>query len=444
MAQRNQPRTRTTERTHEGGVAQAGSNEQQLRRAVTACLLWESTFYESGEDIATRIHGLANRCSADFVGDLALDVRKKHGLRHAPLWLILALLPRKDMPGVAKAKLITEVISRADEIAEVLAMYWDGKGEGKPVSAALKRGMAGAFHKFEEYHFGKYKGAGKAVTLRDAMFIAHPKPKDKDQADLFKRIADDTLKTPDTWEVGLSAGGDKQKVFTDLLNKGKLGYLACLRNIRNMVEANVNRELITERLEDPKGRGGILPFQFLTASLMVPGFESVLDAAMIASLEAMDVFPGKTAVMVDTSGSMETPISQRNTMAAVDAAAAMAIMARELCDDVRVYAWASECQEVPARRGMALRDAVRQMHVGHATFGDNAVEHVMKDGPWDRIIMITDMQLHDHLQGYPEVEHKYLVNVRTNQNGVGYGNWNWVDGFSAQTLRYMRELEAIE
>jgi hypothetical protein len=411
---------------------------------VTACLLWESTFYESGEDIATRIHTLANQCDAAFVAQLALEVRTKHRLRHAPLWLILALLPRKDMPGVAKAKLITEVISRADEIAELLAMYWDGKGEGKPVAAALKRGMAGAFHKFEEYHFAKYKGTGKVVTLRDAMFIAHPKPKDEEQAALFKRIADDELKVPDTWEVGLSGGGDARKVFTDLLNKGKLGYLACLRNIRNMVEADVNKELIVERLENEKGRGGVLPFQFLTASLMVPGFESVLDGAMIASLESMDMFPGKTAVMVDTSGSMESPMSARNTMAAVDAAAGMAIMVRELCDDVRVYAWASECQEVAARRGMALRDAIRHADVGHATYGDNAVERVMKDGPWDRIIMITDMQLHDRLQGYPEVEHKYVVNVRTNQNGVGYGNWDWVDGFSAQTIRYMRELEAVE
>ena len=217
MAQRNVARDRQAQvRTHEGGRAQTGNFAQQLKRAVTACMLWEDTFYESGKDIATRIHDLAKRCDPDFVAQLALDVRKRHGLRHAPLWLILSLLPRDDILGKAKSTAITDLVSRADEIPELLAMYWDGKGEGKPVAAALKRGLAGAFHKFDEYQFAKYN-RDKAVTMRDAMFICHPKPKNDEQAALFKRLANDELKTPDTWEVGLSAGGDKKEVFTDLL-----------------------------------------------------------------------------------------------------------------------------------------------------------------------------------------------------------------------------------
>ena len=122
----------------------------------------------------------------------------------------------------------------------------------------------------------------------------------------------------------------------------------------------------------------------------------------------------------------------------------MAIMARELCDDVRVYAWSSKCMEVPARRGMALRDAITTANVGHATFGNEAVAHAMEDGPWDRMIVISDMQLHDNLRDTPTIQHKYMVNVRGYEKGVGYGNWQWIDGFSAQTIRYMQELEAVE
>ena len=283
----------------------------------------------------------------------------------------------------------------------------------------------------------------KSVTLRDALFLTHPKPS-KEREDLYKRIANDELKTPDTWEVGLSTGGDKKETFTRLLEQGKLGYLATLRNIRNMVEAGVSKGLIKDRLNSPKGRAGVLPFQFLSAAIVVPGFESELDNAMIASLQEMEMFPGKTCILVDTSGSMSSSISDKSILAAVDAASGMAIMARELCDDVKVYAWSTECREVPARRGMALRDAIRNMNVGMATYGDKAVQRALQDGPWDRCIMITDMQLHDKLQGYPEIAHKYIVNVRSYQNGVGYGNWKWIEGFSAQTLRYMRELEAIE
>ena len=446
MAQSNRRQTAGNVRTHEGAPAQTGNVLQQLRRAVTSCMLWESTFYESGEDIAQRIHSLASQCDANFVAQLAVEVRKQHGLRHAPLWLILSLLPRDDITGKAKADAITEVITRCDELTELIAMYWVSdahNGKEGVLPNALKRGIAGAFEKFDEYQFGKYRGVGKSVTLRDALFLTHPKP-GKGRKKLYQRIANDKLKTPDTWEVGLSTGGDKGETFTRLLKDGKLGYLATLRNIRNMVEAGVSRSLIEARLEDPRGRRGVLPFQFISAALSVPGFESVLDSAMIACLGDMDMFPGKTCILVDTSGSMTSPVSDRSILQAVDAAAGMAIMARELCDDVKVYAWSTQCREVPARRGMALRDAIRNTNVGWSTEGDLAVQTALRDGPWDRCIMITDMQMHQRLRAWPEIQHKYIVNVRSHRNGVGYGNWNWIEGFSAQTLRYMRELETID
>lgn len=446
MAQTNQRQSAANVRTHEGGRAQTGDVLQQLRRAVTSCLLWEDNFYESGESIADRIHTLANRCDANFVADLAVEVRKQHGLRHAPLWLILSLLPRKDIDGEDKAKAITEVISRCDELTEVIAMYWASKahnGKEGVLPNALKTGVRNAFAKFDEYQFGKYRGEGKSVTLRDAFFLTHPKPS-KDREALYKRIANGEIKTPDTWETNLSAGKDKGETFTRLLQEEKLGYLACLRNIRNMVESGVDKKLIKARLDSPKGRKGVLPFQFISAAISVPGFEAQLDNAMIAALGEMEMFPGKTCILVDTSGSMASHVSEKSILRAVDAAAGMAIMTRELCDDVKVFAWSTTCAEVPARRGMALRDAICNMDVGYGTYGDLAVKTALKSGPWDRCIMISDMQLHDNLAAYPEIKHKYMVNVRSYQNGVGYGNWKWIDGFSAQTLRYMRELEAIE
>jgi 60 kDa SS-A/Ro ribonucleoprotein len=317
MSQANLRQRTGRVRTHEGGSAQTGSVVHQLRRTVTSCLLWESTFYESGEDIATRIHTLANKCPANFVAELAVEVRKQHGLRHAPLWLILSLLPRKDILGNAKAEAITNVISRCDELTEIIAMYWASDAhEGKEgvVPNALKTGVAKAFEKFDEYQFGKYRGEGKSVTLRDAMFLTHPKPSSEEREQLYKRIADDALQTPDTWEVGLSTGGDKKETFTRLLKQEKLGYLATLRNIRNMVEAGVSKGLIKDRLNSSKGRKGVLPFQFISAAIMVPGFEQELDNAMIACLEDMEMFPGKTCILVDTSGSMTSTISDRSIL----------------------------------------------------------------------------------------------------------------------------------
>ena len=48
--------------THEGAPAHTDNPIRELRRAVLSCLLWEDTFYESGEDIATRIQSLVKKC----------------------------------------------------------------------------------------------------------------------------------------------------------------------------------------------------------------------------------------------------------------------------------------------------------------------------------------------------------------------------------------------
>ena len=424
--------------THEGGPAQSGSHQDQLRRAVTSCLLWEDSFYESGVDIAQRIHELANYCSGHFVLSLAHEVKTQHKLRHAPMWLMLSVLPRKDVTGEAKAKMVESLVTRADDLAEFVAMYWkDGK---KPLPASLKRGLAAAFEKFDEYQFAKYNSPG-AVRLRDVMFLVHPNP-GKGRKKIYKRIANDTLKTPDTWEVSLSGGGDKTETFTRLLQEDRLGYLAALRNLRNM--DGVDRTMVEKRLLSKKGRGNILPFQFISAAMAAPRYEAVIDEAMLSCLSEMDRFPGRTAILVDTSGSMHSPVSERSVIQAIDAAAGMAIMVRELCDDVRVYAWGTDCKETPARRGMALRDALHRTDVGHGTNSGHAVRHAQKDGPWDRMILVTDMQFHDKLGSDDHIKHKYVVNVRGYRNGVGYGNWNWIDGFSAQTMRYMQAIEATK
>lgn len=444
MAQMNQVARRDAVKTHEGGRAQLGTPEQQLRRAVTACLLWENTFYENGVDIAKRIHVLASQCKQKFVADLAVHVRREHGIRHAPLWLALSLLKEKHAGGVWASKVIADVVGRADELAEIIAMQWEGKKEGK-LPNALKRGVAQAFNKFDGYQLAKYNRKDKPVTLRDAMFLCHPKGKDKEQQKVFDDLAADNLASPDTWEVALSGGEDKKETFTRLLHTGRIGYLATLRNVRNMVDAGVDRKLIVQRLESEKGRRGILPFQFVAAATMNPNFEQYLETPMLSVLEDMRRIEGKTAIIVDGSASMAETVSEKSKMTCMDAACGMAIMIRELCDDVSVHVFAQDSTEVPARRGFALRDAIKAPNVGYATYGNEAVKKVTGKYPdVERIVLVTDMQLHDRLAAYQSVRNKYVVNVCAYRHGVGYGNWSWVEGFSDQTVRFIQELEALD
>src|SRR5277367_6316296 len=135
-------------RTHEGARAAVLTAEQALRRSVLACMLWEDEFYESGVTIAERIRTLVPKVEAAKVAALAVEARTKMKLRHVPLFLVreMARLPTHR---ALVAETLVQVILRADELAEFLAIYW---AEGKmPLSGQAKKGLAAAFTKFDEY-----------------------------------------------------------------------------------------------------------------------------------------------------------------------------------------------------------------------------------------------------------------------------------------------------
>src|SRR6202045_5398465 len=222
-------------RTHEGAPAVRVTPELALRRSVLACMLWENQFYEDGVAIAGRIRELVPKVAAEKVAALAVEAREKMKLRHAPL-LLVREMARLATHRQLVAETLLRVIQRADELSEFVALYWS---EGKqPLSAQVKKGLAAAFTKFDEYALAKYDRASP-VKLRDVLFLSHAKPVDAAQAELWKRLIEGNLFTPDTWEVALSGGGDKRAHWERLLAERKLGALALLRNLRNMKDAGV-------------------------------------------------------------------------------------------------------------------------------------------------------------------------------------------------------------
>src|SRR5690606_26339378 len=106
--------------------------------------------------------------------------------------------------------------------------------------------------KFDAYELAKYDRPGP-VRLRDVLFLVHAKPKAAEQAETWRKLAEKELDSPDTWEVALSAGADKRETLERLLKSGKLGYLALLRNLRNMAEADVNPALVKKALANRNG-----------------------------------------------------------------------------------------------------------------------------------------------------------------------------------------------
>jgi len=433
---------RTT--THEGGRAFPHlTAEQRLRRSVMSCLLWEDQFYEDGQSIAERIAEAASAVSPEVLSAVAIEAREINHLRHVPL-LLTSLLAERG--GSIVGKTLARIIQRADEIPEFLAIYWrNGK---RPLSAQVKKGLAAAFRKFDAYALAKYNRDG-AIKMRDVLFLVHAKPKDQEQAGTWKQLVDGNLPPPDTWEVALSGGGDKLEAWSRLLSEGKLGYLALLRNLRNMVDAGVERGLIESAILARKGAHRVLPFRYVAAARACPQLEPAIDQALLSAIADLPVFSGTTAVMVDVSGSMNDKLSVKSDMTRMDAAAALAAI---IPGQVRMFSFSETVVEVPPRRGMAGVDAIRKSQSHEGTYLFDAVAAINSQVNYDRLIVITDEQAtgnrrYGYIQGLlnalPNPNGRgYMVNVAGCKNGVGYGPWTRIDGWSENVLRFIAACES--
>jgi hypothetical protein len=308
-----------------------------------------------------------------------------------------------------------------------------------PISNQVKKGLARAFTKFDEYSLAKYSGKDKEWSLRDVLFLVHAKPLDEQQEALWKRLVNNELKTPDTWEVELSASKDKKASWTRLLSEGKLGALALLRNLRNMIQAGVDDKLVRSALKNIRPER-VLPFRFISAARYAPNFEAELESGMFKCLEGHQKLEGKTVLLVDVSGSMSDKISSKSEISRIDAACGLAMLLREICETVEVVTFSNNNVQVPPRRGFALRDAINKSQSHGGTYLGKAVTYANNIENADRLICITDEQSADRVPD-PVVKKAYMINVASYQHGVGYGKWTHLDGWSDNIVAYIQALE---
>lgn len=427
--------------TFEGAPSRHFTPEMELRRAVMNCLLWESQFYEDGVAIAERIKTLVPQVAPEAVAAIAIAAREDLKLRHAPL-LVVREMARHKEHRLLVADTLARVIQRPDELTEFLSIYWmDSLGPQaqrklQPVSAQVKKGLARALTKFDAYQLAKYDRDG-AVRIRDVLFLVHAKPRDTDQEAVWKQLVDGTLSSPDTWEVALSSGKDKRAAFERLIAENRLGGLALLRNLRLMQTAGVPRETIASAI-DAMRTDRILPYRFITAARYAPDLEPELEAAMLKSLRGRARLAGRTRLLIDVSGSMAHPLSAQSTLTRLDAACGLAVLAREICEEVEIFSFSNEVKKIPPRRGFALRDAIvsSQPHGGTA-FG-RAVREVDAGG-W--LIAFTDEQSRDSVPAPKGTG--IIVNVASYALGVAHGDWQRVDGFSEAVLDWIIASEPV-
>lgn len=290
-----------------GGTSYSLDKRQEL---VFSCLtsFLEDKYYESGDTRRERIAELVKANDPIFVAKLAILARRSFHLRSIPVVLIgeLSRIHRGDS---LVRRLIKASVERVDDLTELIAYL------GKPLPNQVKKGVSDALIKFSSYQLAKYKAEGKAVSLVDVFNLCHPDPSSvsSEQRDAWGSLINGTLKSTDTWEARLSSGEDKKTVWTDLIVNDKIGYMALLRNLRNIISV-CDDDVIAiacDIISDPDRvhASKQLPFRYYSAyeALADSPRRDVMDAisrAMDLSLDNIPPMDGSTLVAVDCSASM--------------------------------------------------------------------------------------------------------------------------------------------
>ncbi|MFA0963226.1 TROVE domain-containing protein [Roseivirga sp. BDSF3-8] len=414
---------------HEGAPAWKMDPQMELYTAVVTSSL-SHTFYEGDEQRVLRVRELIAANDPEFVAKLAVYARTEMHLRSMPLVLVaeLAMIHRGDN---LVSRTVEKVVQRADEITELLAYYQMANGrEGvkklNRLSKQVQKGLARAFMKFSEYQLAKYDRATE-VRLRDALFLVHPKAATAGQQEVLDKLAADELATPYTWETELSALGsevyiseeDKKLAFTDkweeLIANDALGYMAMMRNLRNMLNANISGEyvdVVCTRLADPDrvSRARQLPFRYLAAYKEVRDHPSgytgmvlqALERAVVQSIGFMEGFGPDTRVAIasDVSGSMYMPVSRRSKVMLYDVGLMMSMMLKAKCQYVVSGVFGTNYKAVTLPAEPILGNTVEMTRiantVGYATNGHLALTDLTKNRHVvDKVMVFTDCQLWD-------------------------------------------------
>jgi len=416
-----------------------------------------------------------------------------------------------------------KVIQRADELRDVFAIYSYFFGHRLPHS--LKKGLSKAFTKFREADFLKYDGVDRP-TLRDVLLMVEREkdyPVSKEVFEFFvngkvideaktpviaarkklyqmKSLDDEAKKLAKAshanWEVLRSQFG--KEVWAFAVEEKLLGYMATLRNLRNILEAQVSKSVVkavAARLSDPEEvkKSKQLPFRFFSAYRVLAGdvesryevgrakgrmremgevdeasvniFLDAIDKALKISAEALPKFPGVTAIFADNSGSMSSPLSEKSTLSVADAANILCALSLFTCEETVVGAFGTDVavcrlsQEDKILRNM--EKIAKADTKGCSTNGYRIFDYLReKKIKVDRVIMLSDMQCWNSTQSDRQfapafVEYKRSVNPDVILHSVdlqGHGDAvvppgepkvNLVSGFSEKILARLAEFEGI-
>lgn len=383
-------RTKTTNRA--GGEAYDTSPELKMVSILLTSFA-NDQFYRSATDTFKELKTLLKEVDPLFAAKSAIYARTEFGMRSISHVLAAELGPYASGSRWAK-RFYDKIVYRPDDMIEIISYL---KSQKQKLPHALIRGFAEAFQKFDAYQLAKYRAENKDIKLVDVVNMVHPIANENISA-----LVKGTLKSTETWEAKLTKAGQqsetkeqkkilKKEAWTELLESGRIGYMALLKNLRNIIEQApdmVNRacELLVEQRRIEKSL--VLPFRYTTAIkelYKINGSRQVVvalnHAAELACMNVPD-FPGKTVIAVDVSGSM---VGKPEEIARLFVSVLYKALDSVLITfDTRVEI----CNLNPTDGVLSLMNQIR-FRGGGTNF--NIIFDSIA-GPVDRVIILSDMQ----------------------------------------------------
>lgn len=406
--------TRTT--NYEGGEAFEPASPELRLYKLTINNLLEDTFYREDDEALTELRQAFDAAAdedPEFVLKLAAFAQQEAGLRSVStmLW-VLAANDERTQPFVREYA--TGVLVRPDQVVNAVAMHDTVFDRSLPQS--MRKGINDALHTWDAYQFAKYDTDRREYNLRDVLNRTHPKPRDDEHREIFRRLmrgrmdADEhadvePLETPETWETVISEQGNNAEAWRSVVDR--MGLLAKVRNVRNMLKAGLDGDEIFGDVDPEAAREAMFfPFRFYqsyqamrTAGVRDDYVERWLSDAIDMTTANVPDRLGDTFVAVDVSGSMETPLSERSTMDYVDIATFFgAVLSQKGAD---VGAFGSDFERVRFHSGTPTVERQRTIRqngraLGGSTNAWKALEHLTQsDVQYDRVVFLTDMQAWD-------------------------------------------------
>jgi hypothetical protein len=462
MARYNQKRpTNTTQaKTYEGGTGykfDANPNDPRLEFINLLAHGVENTFYESGSEKESRLTTLIETLSTkdvDFIAKALIYARTVLGQRsitHIGAAVLAKFLSGSNLGSRffskrSRGKNEGGIIYRLDDMLEIAAAYMT-LNPNKPLSNGIKKGFKIALENADEYELAKYQGKTRSISLIDLVNLVHPKPSEK-MKPVFEKLMKGELKQFNTVEDKNSKAGQivaqqvkegtlsaqeaEEKVrdmkgenFADLISNRKIGYLALIRNLRNILNTSLSPNTVTDMcnlLTDEIfiKKSLVFPHQIdlalevllqdssalLTSKVKQQIIQALNTAYELSIPNLKELFPeGRTAVVYDSSGSMTTKIRTSTGVGSKSAIEKAALIAATLAKGVScdVYTFSDTCSLMT---GYNTGDSINTLKayflskaMGSATYFSSIFNtFTTLNKAYDRVIIVSDMQGADEVR----------------------------------------------